>query len=393
MNKIWTKNNSATLNKQVESFTIGVDYILDDQLLPYDIQGSKAHAKMLQKIGILTEQELSILISGLDEILMEWRAGNFFLKKEDEDSHSAIEAYLTEKFGVVGKKIHSGRSRNDQILVTVRLFSKHKLKQIISVAELLIRVLKEKSSDIGQLKMPGYTHMQRAMPSSVGMWLGSFVEALEDDLTLLKTVATINDQNPLGSAASFGENVLGLDRAYTTQELGFAKLQNNPMYCALSRGKFENMILQALSQVVFLLGKFASDLMLFTTKEFGFFDLPMEFKTGSSMMPQKKNFDVLELIRGNISVFYALQFQIQEVVKNLPSGYNRDFQLTKEPFLKGMQLAEDLIGIGTLVAKNLQAHPEALAAACSPELYETDAVLQKVKAGASFRDAYRGLGS
>lgn len=393
MKKLWSKDTKVVLNQMVEAYTIGNDYILDMELIPFDVQGSMAHAKMLKKIGILNEDELQALLKGLGEILSHWKEGSFVLSKEDEDCHSAIEFYLTEKFGDVGKKIHTGRSRNDQILVTLRLYSKSKLDEIIEAIYQVIETLNKQCKKYALIKMPGYTHMQRAMPSTVGMWLGSYAESLEDDMELIKAVYKIIDQNPLGSAAGFGENVLGLERELTTKELGFAKVQKNPMYCALSRGKFENIILQALSQVVFDLGKLASDLLIFTTKEFGFFDLPEEFKTGSSIMPQKKNFDVLELTRANVPVFYAQQYQVQEIIKNLPSGYNRDFQFTTEPYMKGLKVAQDMLMISDLILKNLIVHKEKLASACSKELYATEEVYKRVKKGESFRDAYREVGN
>jgi len=221
------------------------------------------------------------------------------------------------------------------------------------------------------------------------MWIGSYLASLRDDSLLLEAVSKVIDQNPLGSAAGYGENTLGLDRKFTTKELNFKRVQENPMYCGFSRGKFENIILQAVESVMFDVGKMANDLLLFTTKEFNFFTLPDSFKTGSSIMPQKKNYDVLELIRGNVAVFNGYQHQIENVIKNLPAGYNRDFQLTKEPYLKGIKLALDTIEVMTLVVKNLEAKKVNLENACTPELYATDEALRLVKGGKSFREAYQ----
>lgn len=390
--KIWQKTGSQKLNTAVETFTIGVDYLLDTELVPYDVQGSIAHAEMLQKIGILSKKELQQAVKGLQTIEKQWKEGRFKIHKDQEDCHSAIEAFLTEHCGDVGKKIHTGRSRNDQILVTLRLYTKEQLLKITAQTQGLIKTLQKRAMLHKKTLMPGYTHMQRAMPSTVHMWLESFAESLKDDLELLKTASKIIDQNPLGSAAGFGESILGLDRAFTTKKLGFAKTQNNPMYCALSRGKFENIVLQALSQIVFTIGKIASDLLLFTTKEFDFFSLPDAFRTGSSIMPQKKNYDVLELLRGNVGLFNGYQYQVQSIIQNLPSGYNRDFQLTKEPYMKALKLAQDMIEIGTLIVESLRVHTEKLAAACSPELYATDDVYKLVKKGVHFREAYREVG-
>ncbi|HTE48622.1 MAG TPA: argininosuccinate lyase [Candidatus Paceibacterota bacterium] len=393
MKKLWDKKGQKETNgktkQTVENYTVGIDYLLDLEILRYDIQGSMAQAKMLHKIKILTSKELSILIHGLNKILSLWKMGKFKIDKSQEDGQTAIEAYLTEHYGEVGKKIHTGRSRNDQTLVTVRLFSKEKLSEVKREIESLVGELEAQIKKPEKIKMPGYTHMQRAMPSSVGMWLGSYHDSLQDDMILIEAVQKIIDQNPLGSAAGYGENTLGLDRKFTTKELGFKRVQENPMYCGFSRGKFENIILQAIGSVMFDIGKISSDLLLFTTKEFNFFTLPDEFRTGSSIMPQKKNYDVLELIRGNISIFNGYQQQIENVIKNLPVGYNRDFQLTKEPFLKGIKLALETIQIMTLVIKNLEAKKANLENACTAELYATDEALILVKQGKSFREAYQ----
>lgn len=393
MKKLWdkkgVKNTNSKINQTVENYTVGVDYLLDLELLPYDIKGTMAHAKMLHKIKILTAKELSVLVTGLNQILSLWKKGKFKIDKSQEDGHTAIEAFLTENYGDVGKKVHTGRSRNDQSLTMTRLFSKEKLLEIKKETESVIKALEQQIKKHGKIKMPGYTHMQRAMPSSVGMWLGSYHDSLQDDLILLDAVAKIIDQNPLGSAAGYGENTLGLDRKFTTKELGFARVQENPMYCGFSRGKFENIILQAVSSVMFDLGKISSDLLLFTTKEFNFFTLPDSFRTGSSIMPQKKNYDVLELVRGSIGIFNGYQSQIENVIKNLPAGYNRDFQLTKEPYIKGVRLALDTLRVMALVIKNLEAKKANLENACSSELYATDEALRLVKQGKSFREAYQ----
>ena len=393
MKKLWekkgTKKTKSKTDQAVEDYTVGVDYLLDLELLPYDIKGTIAHAKMLHKIKILKKSELSILLKGLDEILSLWKAEKFKITKMQEDGHTAIEAFLTERYGEVGKRIHTGRSRNDQALVMIRLFSKEKLLEIIKEIRNLVKILEEQIKKQGKIKMPGYTHTQRAMPSSVGMWLGSYRDSLKDDLVLIEATMKIIDQNPLGSAAGYGENILGLDKKFTTKELGFKKVQENPIYCAMSRGKFENLALQAVSNVMFDLGKVASDLIIFTTKEFNFFNLPDSFKTGSSIMPQKKNYDVLELIRGNVAIFNGYQNQIENIIKNLFSGYNRDFQLTKESYMKGMKLAQDTIEVVILVIKNLEAKKANLENACTSELYATDEALKLVKQGKSFREAYQ----
>jgi len=395
MKKLWDKKGAKKINSKtseiVDDYTVGVDYLLDLELLPYDIKGTIAHAKMLHKIKILNSKELSVLLLGLNKILSLWKAGKFKIDKNQEDGHTAIESFLTKHYGEVGKKVHTGRSRNDQSLVMIRLFSKEKLLEIKVKILNLIKVLEEQIKKQGKIKMPGYTHMQRAMPSSVGMWLGSYRDSLKDNLILLDAVLIIIDQNPLGSAAGYGENTLGLDRKFTTKELVFKKVQENPIYCAMSRGKFENIVLQAVSNVMFDLGKISNDLVVFTTKEFDFFALPDLFRTGSSIMPQKKNYDVLELIRGNVSVFNGYHNQIENIIKNLFSGYNRDFQLTKEPYLKGIKLAQETIEVMILVLKNLEAKKTNLENACTSELYATDEALKLVKQGKSFREAYQEI--
>ncbi len=391
MKKIWDKKNAVKINQLVENYTVGIDYLLDFDLLPYDIQGTIAHAKMLHKIKILNDKELKTLLAGLNEILNLWEKGIFKIDKSQEDGHTAIEAFLTEKYGEVGKKVHTGRSRNDQSLTMLRLFMKENLIQSRKEIEILLKELANQKKKIGKIKMPGYTHMQRAMPSSVFMWLESFEHSLKDDLIILNATISVIDQNPLGSAAGFGENVLGLDRKFTTKELNLKKVQENPMYCALSRGKFENITLQALSNITFTLGKMATDLLLFTTKEFDYFTLPDSFKTGSSIMPQKKNYDVLELVRGNVSVLNGYKDQVEGIIKNIPSGYNRDFQLTKEPYIRGMKLAIETIQVMALVVKNLVVKKENLEKACTSELYATDEALKLVKQGKNFREAYQEI--
>lgn len=392
MKKIWQKTGGQQVDPLVESYTTGNDYLLDMELIPFDLRASGAHAKMLRKIGILSAPELVKLLNGLGQIESLRKAGTFHIRKDQEDSHTAIEEFLTEVCGEVGKKIHTGRSRNDQILVAMRLFSLERVDGVLKRANELVSALAAAKKKYARVAMPGYTHMQRAMPTTVATWLGSYADSLRDDLVLLKAARVILDQNPLGSAAGYGESVLGNDRSFTASELDFSKVQRNPMYCAMSRGKFEVIVLQALSQVMFTVGKFASDLLLFTTKEFGFFDLPMTFKTGSSIMPQKKNFDVLELMRGNVGIFQGYLYQVQSVITNLPLGYNRDFQLTKEPYMKGIRLAMDTISIATYVVKHLIVNSEALSAACTPDLYATDEAHRLVKKGMPFREAYREVG-
>ncbi len=391
--KLWQKKNNEKLNEYVESYTVGIDYILDQELLKHDVEASIAHVEMLCSIGIMTKDETKKVIEGLGNIIKKANKNGFIITQSDEDGHSAIEKFLTQKCGDAGKKIHTGRSRNDQILVAMRLYMKSKVTEIYISIESLIKALTEKSKKYSGTIMPGYTHMQRAMPSSVSLWLLSFRDALKDSLIILESMAKILDQNPLGSIVGYGEKTLGLDREITTKKLNFSKVQVNPMYCALSRGKFELMTLQSLYPAMFDIGKLATDLLLFSTKEFNFCSLPHEFTTGSSAMPQKRNYDVLEIIRGNVSSYNGNTVILQNIVDKLPSGYNRDFQLTKEPFMKGIKIAKDSLEIMTLIIENLEIHTGILEKACTSELYATEKAYELVKKqGTPFRDAYKIVG-
>ena len=392
MNKIWQKDSIWEVNQLIEDYTVWIDYKLDLELIPYDIAWSIAHVNMLHKIWILTLDEKNILVSWLNDILDLSNKWEFKILKSQEDWHTAIESYLTEKLWEVWKKIHTGRSRNDQVLVTTRLFTLDKILEIILEIEKLITTFELKIEKIWDINMSWYTHMQRAMPSTVWMWLWSFKDSLKDDLIFIEAAKKINNQNPLWSVAWFWEDVFWLDKEFTTKELWIDRVQENPMYCAYSRWKFENIVLQSLSQVMMDLWKFASDLVLFSTKEFDYFNLPNEFKTWSSVMPQKKNWDIMELVRWNSNLFQWYEFQIKEVFKNLMSWYNRDFQLTKEPYLKWMNLALNTIKICDLVVNNLWVNKGKLTEACSEELYATKEAYELVKWWMSFRDAYKTVG-
>ncbi len=384
--KIWQTGDG--LHPLVEKFTVGDDHIFDQQLLPYDIKASLAHAKMLCEIGAINREELKQVENGLNEILTLWKDGDFVVKREQEDGHTAIEQFLTEKHGEVGKKIHTGRSRNDQSLVMIRLFMKDSLAQIEKLGEELTVNLEKKAEETKDIPMPGYTHMQKAMPATVGMWLDSYLVAVKDFALLLDFTRKMIDQNPLGSASGFGIGNFPLDRESTTQSLGFGKTQENPMYCGFSRGYFENIVLQNLSGLMIVFGRFANDMITFTTQEFNFLSLPNNFTTGSSIMPQKRNYDVFEIMRGNTKVFHSYQSQIQEIISALGSGYNRDLQLTKKPFVLGMNLCVETIELFTEIVDNLEVNKEVLEKAMTPDLFVTDEVYEYVKKGKSFREAY-----
>ena len=385
--KLWQTNDKG-LHPLVETFTVGDDYILDHQLLPYDIKASIAHAEMLFKMGILSKQELESAKKGLSEILSQWKNNTFSITQEQEDGHTAIEQFLTENYGDVGKKIHTGRSRNDQSLVMLRLFMKEKLIAIQEYVAQLIAALDKKAGQWEGIAMPGYTHMQKAMPATAGLWLDSFSAAFKDFEYALQATLKITDQNPLGSASGFGIANFPLDRAYTTEKLEFSRTQENPMYCGFSRGYFENIVLQTLSQVMVIAGKFANDMLLFTTQEFHFFTLPDHFTTGSSIMPQKRNYDLMEIMRGNTKRYNACQNQIQNIISSMGSGYQRDLQLTKAPFVKGVNLCELTLQVTTEVIGALQVDEAALKNAMTDDLYVTNEVYELVKKGKSFRTAY-----
>jgi len=383
-----TKKLNDYLLHLTKHFTVGNDPIIDEELLPYDIEGSLAHARMLVKIGILTKKEMQTMEKACEEILILWEKEQWHITLDQEDGHTAIELYLTEHYGDLGKKIHTGRSRNDQSLIVMRLYQRDMMGTFTEGIDLLISAFKKQSSSHMKVPMPGYTHMQRAMPTTVGTWLGSFADALEDLKPSLFSLTTILDQSPLGSAAGFGITGITLDRKFAAKELGFATVQDNPIYCAYSRGEFELRILEVLSPLLRLIGKFAADLLLFTTTEYGFFSLGEEFSTGSSIMPQKRNQDVLELLRGSVGMFAGYRVQIEQIVTNKPSGYNRDFQLTKEPFMRSMDLGIACIEILSQLIPTIVPNKSTLEKAMTPELYATDAVLDLVKKGVPFRDAY-----
>jgi len=389
--KLRNKNNSFQVNKFIENYTVWDDYLWDMKLLPYDLKWSEAHVKMLKKIWILNADEEGKLLLGLIKIKKLYDKWEFKIVLEQEDCHTAIELFLTDLYPELWKKIHTWRSRNDQILVTLRLYMNGQLGEILKQLDGLIQTFGKKIKMNESVLMPGYTHMQKAMPSSVGMWLWSFEAVLKDDKTLLQSVEKILDQNPLGSVAGFWESVFGLDKEFTTKLLGFQKIQENPMYCAYSRGKFELILLQWLWQIMLDLGKFANDLLLFSMQEFGYFDLPDSFKTGSSVMPQKKNWDVMELVRGNLSVFQWYEFQVKWIISNLPSGYNRDFQLSKKPLLEAISLVQKTIWICDLVVEKLIVNKQKLKDACSKDLYATQEVYDLVKKWMSFRKAYKKI--
>lgn len=386
MKKLWQKNKQK-LDPVVEAFETKEDFLMDQKLLKYDVSASLAHAKMLNKIGILTKKELKDLEKGLLEIITLDKQDKFNLQLGDEDIHTKIENYLIEKLGNTGQKIHTARSRNDQVLTAIRLYSKDQLLEIKKEVKNLILSFSSFSKKYGYIKMPGYTHMQKAMPSSIAIWAGSFIESLEDDSILIESAIKLNDQSPLGSAAGYG-TLFKLDRQYSAKLLMFSKVQQNTLYCQNSRGKIEAVTLSALLQVLLTINKFASDLMLFTTDEFNFFKASDEVTTGSSIMPQKKNLDLAELLRSKVHIILGNLTQIVSISSNLVSGYNRDFQDTKKPLMESLEINLQSIKAASILLESITPNKNILEAALTKEVFAAEKALNLVKEGMPFRKAY-----
>ena len=389
MAKLWQKNYE--LDSFVEHFTVGNDYILDSNLVTADCLSSIAHAKMLSVVKIISYEDFEKLRRGLIQILELESKKEFPITLGDEDCHTAIENYLVEKIGESGKRIHTGRSRNDQALTALRVFGRSKIISIMETALGLIESLITMGQKYSDVPMAGRTHMQIAMPSSIGLWALAFAEEFLDCMKLLETVYHLNNQSPLGSAASFGVP-LPLDRKMCAELLGFEKLQNNVLYCNNSRGKIESMILDSLEQFMLTISKIAQELIIYSMPEFGYFSLPAKLCSGSSIMPQKKNPDVLELLRAKSATMSSYSTQIKNIIRSLPTGYNRDFQETKEPFIKGLELAYSSLEITELTISNTEINRQNLKKGFIPEIYATDAALKLVAGGMSFRDAYKEVG-
>ncbi len=385
--KLW--ETTTTLHDTAEAYTVGNDPALDTFLLPYDLKGTDAHAAMLVKIGVLKQAEYTQIKAVLKNIKDLHQKGTFQVTQEQEDCHTAIEQYITAKLGNTGKKIHTGRSRNDQSLVMMRLYMKAVLAMLEKQLQDLSGAFAVQAEQAKDIPMPGYTHMQKAMPTTVGTWLQAYSDAFADLVPTVQAAGKLIDQNPLGSAAGFGVSGLELNPEYTTRKLGFSKTQQNPIYCGLSRGYFELMVLQLCELVMTMSGRFAVDMLLFTTQEFDYFSLPPEFTTGSSIMPNKRNYDIFEVIRGNAKLAAGYTIQIQAIVGGIGSGYQRDLALTKEPFVKGAELAKNTIDLLLHVVPELKIHTTKLTAAMSEDLYATEKVYKLVAQGVPFRDAYK----
>ena len=384
--KLWQKN--FEISKEIERFTVGKDRELDIWIAPDDVIGTLAHIKMLASIGLLKAEELSILQKELKAIYNLTISGDFQLREGVEDIHSQIELMLTEKLGEVGKKIHSGRSRNDQVLVDLKLFIRRKLRDIVELIDGLFDELISLSEKHKNILLPGYTHYQAAMPSSFGLWFGAYAESLTDDLQVLLAAFKVVNKNPLGSAAGYGSS-FPINRTMTTELLGFEQLNYNVVYAQMGRGKTEKIVAYALSCVASTLGKMAQDICLYNNQNFGFVSFPDELTTGSSIMPHKKNPDVFELIRSKSNKIIALPNEIAMITSNLASGYHRDLQTIKENFLPVFEEIKSILHIAKFMMKKIKVHPNIINDDKYQYIFSVEAVNDLVLNGLSFRDAYK----
>ena len=387
--KLWDKGFS--IDKKIERFTVGNDRKIDLHIARYDVQASIAHAKMLKNINILTEDELQKLEKGLNELQQQISNGKFIIEDQFEDVHSKIEFELTQKLGEVGKKIHTARSRNDQVLVALQLYYKENLREVnLKVKSLFDSLLKLADTHKGKL-LPGYTHLQVAMPSSFGLWFSAYAELLIDDVYMLNAVKKIVDQNPLGSAAGYGSS-FPIDREFTTKELNFSTLKYNVVAAQLSRGKSERSIASALGGLCNTLSRFAMDICLYMSQNFGFISFPDELTTGSSIMPHKKNPDVFELIRGKCNKIQSLHTEMLLITNNLPSGYHRDFQLLKENMINAFEDVKDILDIFNFAIQQVIIKDIDLSDEKYKYLFTVDSINNLVTDGLSFREAYQKIG-
>jgi len=387
MSKVWEKKSENSLDPIIEKYEVGNDYILDGKLLKYELAASLAHARMLKSIGLLNNAEFNSLSRELKKIYNKY-GEEIKLQISDEDIHSKIENMLIEKLGDTGKKLHTGRSRNDQILVVLRLYEKEQILIVISKYITLMQKWVEHIKKNGERIIPGYTHTKQAFLINVKSWLSAFIESGLDNVNFLGSVYELIDSNPLGSGSGFGIP-LPLDREMTTRLLGFLKVQYNPVYVQNSRGKFEALIVDALWAIMNDFSRIASDLLLFNMDELLFVKTNSSITTGSSIMPQKRNFDVMELIRARSNVLLSYSFCIKTIVNGLISGYNRDLQETKEPLMKAFETLKDSISVLEVVFENIEWDEEAVKDKLSKGIFATDLAFNSVKAGKPFREAYR----
>jgi argininosuccinate lyase len=382
---IWAEAGHRA-DAKLQEFLAGDDVLLDRELFLFDVRATKAHARGLGRIGILTADEALAMTRELDALAAEFSAGTFVLDARFEDGHSAIEAYLTEKLGETGKRVHTGRSRNDQVQVALRLYLQDRLHEVAASSAVIADAMLARAERDGSLPMPGYTHLQRAVPSSVGLWLGAFAEAFIDDAAFAASTRDWLASCPLGTGAGYGVN-LPLDRDGVARELDLARVQWNPMYVQNSRGKFELAALGALAQALLDVRRFAWDLSLFTSAEFAFVALPAAYVTGSSLMPNKKNPDVVELLRAAAASVIGAQVEIASAL-SLPSGYHRDLQVTKGPLLRAMRQGLGALSLVARLVKDMELQPERMRAAITREMFATDRATEMARTGVPFRDAY-----
>ncbi len=387
--KLWEK--STQVNEKIEKFTVGRDREMDIHLAKYDVLGSMAHIKMLESVGLLGKDELESLLSELKNIYSVVEKGDFIIEEGVEDVHSQVELMLTRKLGDVGKKIHSGRSRNDQVLVDLKLFTRSEIEKLVEAVSTLFDVLIEQSNKYKDVLMPGYTHLQVAMPSSFGLWFGAYAESLADDLQLLLAAWKVTNRNPLGSAAGYGSS-FPLNRQMTTDLLGFDTMNYNVVYAQMGRGKMERTVSTALAGIAATVAKLAFDACMFTSQNFGFIRLADEFTTGSSIMPHKKNPDVFELTRAKCNKIQAIPQQITLIINNLPSGYFRDLQIIKEVFIPAFEDLIDCLEMTAMMMDKIEVNREILSDAKYDYLFSVEEVNRLVLSGVPFRDAYKQVG-
>jgi len=387
--KLWDKGYS--IDKLIENFTVGKDRELDLQLAKFDVLGSMAHITMLETIDLLKKEELDKLLPELKSIYQTIEQGKFKIEKDEEDVHSQIESLLTEKLGDIGKKIHSGRSRNDQVLLDLKLYTRNEIQEIVDLTKDLFSELLIQADKYKEYAMPGYTHLQVAMPSSFGLWFSAWAESLTDDLLLLQTAYKITNQNPLGSAAGYGSS-FPLNRQMTTDLLGFDKMNINVIYAQMGRGKMEKTVSFALSSIAATLSKMSFDVCMFMCQNFGFISLPQELTTGSSIMPHKKNPDVFELIRAHCNKIQSIPAQITLMTNNLPSGYFRDYQILKEIFLPAFEELKECIKIATYAISKVNVKANILDDDKYKYVFSVESVNRMVMQGIPFRDAYKKVG-
>lgn len=387
--KLWQKNTDV--NKAVENFTVGRDREFDNMLAPFDVLGNIAHATMLAAVGLLKEEEAAQLRRELVHIYRQIEEGNFVIAPDIEDVHSQVEFLLTEKLGDTGKKIHSARSRNDQVLVDIKLFLRHQIMQLVQHIESFFTLLQQKSEAFKDHGLPGYTHLQLAMPSSFGLWFGAYAESLVDDVETLRAAYTVTNKNPLGSAAGYGSS-FPINRTLTTELLGFDDLNYNVVYAQMGRGKAERITAQALANVADTLARMSMDTCLYLNQNFDFISFPAELTTGSSIMPHKKNPDVFELIRSHCNRIKALPNEISMMTTNLPGGYHRDLQLLKENLFPAFAVLHQCLDMASLMFEHISIKKDILLDKKYQYLFSVEEVNKLVLQGVPFRDAYKKIG-